>query len=410
MEVNQKHVWNLITVPGLAIASLLLAFFWLGQSTVGAKPSNQPGSNFTISGTVTSLTSGSVLSDVEVFVWNRDQGSGFVGDTTDISGTYEMTLATGNYDLSFNPPAGSGYASSSYKGLVGPPDITLNIALTDGYTISGTVYAGSTLSTVGNTAIYAYNRNTADGLGLPPTNSGGHYSIGLVAGAYDLSFTPPACTNPRLGPRTDIITVTQNMVHDVFLPPGFTVAGCISDGSSNPVSGVQIYAYDPLVGGFGFAPSNASGCYTGTLPLGAFDIQFIPPAGRGLGPLTVIDAISQTTSCPNTSLPITLLPGVTISGTVTCRQPLKNVFVYADPAGPPVPGNDLPGWGLYTVEDGSYQLPVVPGVYTFTFVPPAMTCFETKIITNIQVSTDTLLNVNLCPIYMPIVVKNYLQS
>ena len=97
MEVNQKHVWNLITVPGLAIASLLLAFFWLGQSTVGAKPSNQPGSNFTISGTVTSLTSGSVLSDVEVFVWNRDQGSGFVGDTTDISGTYEMTLATGNY-------------------------------------------------------------------------------------------------------------------------------------------------------------------------------------------------------------------------------------------------------------------------------------------------------------------------
>jgi hypothetical protein len=71
------------------------------------------------------------------------------------------------------------------------------------------------------------------------------------------------------------ITLTEDTARDVILPPGFTVAGCITDGTGNPVPCVQVYAYDPNIRGFGFAPSDESGCYTGTLPLGTLDIQFL---------------------------------------------------------------------------------------------------------------------------------------
>jgi hypothetical protein len=259
------------------------------------------------------------------------------------------------------------------------------------------VFATDGTTPVDDVSIYAFNHDTADGFGLPLTKAGGHYCIGLVEGPYDLGFTPPPCLG--LGPKTVPISVTQDMITDVILPPGFTVAGCITDGIDNPVPGVQIYAYDPNIRGFGFAPSDESGCYSGTLPLGTFDFQFIPPQGSGLGSITVVDIVSETADCPNTWLPITLPTGFTVSGKVTCQGgQIKNVFVYADPVGEPAPGDDLIGWGVYTVDDGSYGLSLVSGTYSLEFVPPPATGLDTKEITNFHLITDTMLNVNLCGI------------
>ena len=409
--MNKRKLWQLMAMLGLAATSLLLVFLLLGQITVGAAPGEKvtitdvrsPSASFTVSGTVTCQVTG-LISDVEVFAWNREKGTGFVGDTTDSSGTYSVTLEEGNYyDLIFNPPCGSECASKAHKGITGPPNLTLNIVLSPGHSVSGTVFATDGPTPVDDVSIYAFNHDTADGFGLPPTKANGYYCIGLVGGPYDLGFTPPACLG--LGPETVPITVNQDMPLDVILPPGFTVAGCITDGVGNPVPGVQIYAKDPDIGGFGFAPTNESGCYTGTLPLagtpptGTYDIQFIPPPGLDLGSTTVVDVVSETTDCPNTSLPITLPMGFTISGTVTCQgQPVKNVFVYADPVGGGAPGDDLVGWGVYSVDDGSYGLPVVPGTYDINFIPPPATGFDTLVTNDLQVITDTILDVDLCPL------------
>lgn len=411
--MNKRRFGALITVSALSGAGLLSLFFVLGRIAVAATPGSgvalayiQPlGASFTVSGTVTCEATG-LMPDIEVFVWNREGGTGFMGDITDSSGYYSVTLEEGNYDLNFNPPCGSGCASQSFKGITGPNDQTRNVILTVGHSVSGTAFATDGTTPVGNVAIYAFNHDTADGFGLPPTNANGQYCIGLVKGDYDLGFTPPACL--RLGPTTIFITVTQDITRNVVLTSGFTVAGCITNGADNPVPGVQIYAYDPNIRGFGFAPSDESGCYTGTLPLGTFDIQFIPPAGCGLGSITVVDVVSETAGCPNTWLPITLPVGFTVSGQVTCQgQPVKNVYVYADPVGEPAPGDDLVGWGLYTVDDGSYGLPLAAGIYDFKFVPPPVTRFNTMVITDVQVITDTVLNVNLCPLFLPIIMKNY---
>jgi hypothetical protein len=411
--MNKKRTWALIMVSALSGTGLLLLFLLLGQITVGAAPGEnvtitdaQPfNATFTVSGTVTCEVTGPI-SDVEVFAWNRGKGTGFVGDITDSSGTYSVTLEGWNYDLIFNPPCGSGCASQSLKGITGPPDQTRNVTLTLGYSVSGTVFATNGITPEGNVAIYAFNHDTADGFGLPLTDANGQYCIGLVTGTYDLGFTPPACRG--LGSTTVFTPVTQAITLNVVLTSGFTIAGCATDGIGNPVPGVQIYAYDPHIRGFGFAPSDESGCYTGTLPLGTFDIQFIPPAGRGLGSVTVVDVVSETAGCPNTSLPITLPAGFTVSGQATCQgQPVKNVFVYADPMGGGAPGDDLVGWGVYTVDDGSYGLPVVSGTYDIKFIPPPATGFNTVVITGFQVITDTVLDVDLCPLYLPIIMKNH---
>jgi uncharacterized repeat protein (TIGR01451 family) len=399
--MNWKKLWTLFAGPGLAVASLLLLFLLLGYSTAGATPDvddaipglRPPSATFTVSGTVTCAATGPI-SDVEVFVWDRDGGSGgFRGNFTGSAGYYSVTLQQGHYDLLFHPPCGSGCASTAYKGISGPPDVTLNVVLSPGHTVSGTVTDGS--APVEGVAIYAFNRDTADGFGLPPTDEHGHYCIDLITGTYDIGFTPLACRG--LGPRTVTTPITQDTFLTVTLPLGFTVAGCVTDESGNPVSGVQIYAKDPNIGGFGFAPTNESGCYTGTLQMGTYDIQFIPPPWRGLGSVTITDVVSTTPGCPNATLPITLPAGFTLSGRVTCNDAgIGNVFVYAEPEGPPDPDNSLPGYGVFTVDDGSYWLPVVPGTYNLEYTPPAATKLNARAFTTTEIVTDTVLNVDFC--------------
>jgi hypothetical protein len=398
------RVVALLAAPGLSAMGLLLLYLLLDPGAVGAASDRgvavsglvAENGSFVVSGTVTCAAVGP-MPGVEVYVWMRDLGDGFLGDVTDASGAYSVTLqAESSYDLIYNPPCGSGCASRGVKGITGPPDRSVDVTLTVGHSVSGVVLAVDGTTPVGNVSIYAFNHDTADGFGLPPTDANGEFCVGLVDGPYDLGFTPPPCL--ELGPVGVPITVTQDTITNVVLVSGFTVAGCVTDGTSSPVPGVEIYAYDPNIRGFGFAPTDESGCYTGTLPLGAFDVQFLPPGGRGLGPVTVVDVVRDTGECPNTELPIVLPAGYTLSVPVTCQgEPVKGAFVYADPATGGAPGDDLVGWGLYTVDDGSCELPVVPGIYDIKVIPPPAIGFDTKVIPGLRIVSDTVLLVDLCP-------------
>jgi len=406
--MNVRKWWTLTAACGLAMASVVLLSLLLGRNAAGASADGGDAAprvrlraaTFTISGTVVN-TATQPISGVVVYAWNRHVGSGLVGGTTGSSGRYRVTLDAGNYELNFTPPCGSGYASQSHKGIVGPPDQVHDAVLQAGYAVSGTVFAPDDSTPVGNVAIYAYNRETADGFGLSPTDDHGHFCISLVPGSYELSFTPPPCRG--LSPRTVVLTITQDTPLTVTLLAGFTLGGRVTNPSGGVVPGVQVYARDPNIGSFGFAPTNESGRYTGTLPLtgtpptGTYDVQFLPPPGLGLGPVTVLDVVSTTTNCPNATRSITLPAGFTLSGRVTCnRRGIKNVFVYAEPAGSHDSSNSLPGYGVYTVDDGSYGLPLVSGTYTVTFTPPAAAGLNAKAFTTTEVMTDTVLDVNFC--------------
>jgi hypothetical protein len=399
--MHKGKIWPLIAGAGLAVTSLVLVFLLLGRSAAGATPEgdgavpdvHSPDPTFTISGIVTcEAITGPI--DVEVFIWPRDGSGGFTDVFTDSGGHYSVTLEAGAYDLLFHPPCGRGCASEAHKGITGPPDVTLNATLSSGHTISGTVTDGT--NPVRDVSIYAFHHETASGFGLTLTNGSGHYCIGLITGTYDLGFTPPPCW--ELGPKTVVTNVNHTMSLDVILPAGFTVAGRVTDEADDQVSGAQIYARECYTWrGYGFSPSNANGYYTGTLPLESFGIQFLPPASQGLGPHTVTDVVSTTAGCPNTSLDVTLPAGYTISGRVTCQgKPAKNTRVHADPAGPSPNCYGLDEVGTYTLDDGSYNLPLVSGTYRLEFTPASATGLNAKAFTTTEVVTDTVLDVDFC--------------
>ncbi|MCB0193431.1 MAG: carboxypeptidase regulatory-like domain-containing protein [Anaerolineae bacterium] len=407
-----KAVPYRLTVPFLlALVTILLALLpltWLkrnADTAIAAEGVTIPSTaGFNITGTVT-CPAAADQAGIEVFVWNPTTGDGSVVTTTDSSGAFAIMLDNGSYELVFNPPCNSGCASQNISRISDTTEQPLIVTLSMGFSISGTTFATDDSTPVGNTSIYAFNRGTANQYGLPPSKANGQYCINLSGGSYDLSFTPPACTD--LGPVTQAITVSENLTRNISMPSGFTVAGCIIDEAASAVAGVDIYAYDSAVGGFGLAPSKADGCYTGTLPLGTFDIQFIPPGGMGLGYQTITDVVNKSNSCPNTTLPVTLPPGFTISGQIRCDgEPIENVFVYADPMGDPEPDNDLSGVGEFSLDDGTYDLPVVSGTYDLTFTPPPVTGFPEKKVYSAPVHSDVVINVEYCPtLYFPMILK-----
>jgi hypothetical protein len=106
---------------------------------------------------------------------------------------------------------------------------------------------------------------------------------------------------------------------------------------------------------------------------------------------------------------VALPAGVTISGQITCQwRPVKNVFVYADPVGPSPDCYGLDGVGVYSVDDGSFALPVISGTYDIWLDPPPATGLNELVFTDVQVLEGKYLMVDLCPfIYLPIVMKGH---
>jgi hypothetical protein len=154
----KKHFLNRLTtlmaVPVLAATALLLLFLLLGWSTTRARPADAgpmpsvlaQSSIFTVSGTVTCQASGPI-SDVEVTLWNWDKSSVVASDTTDINGTYSLTLDEGTYYLEFLPSAATGLNAEAHTTLELITDTVLDIdfCVCSGTWISETVdgYHGS---------------------------------------------------------------------------------------------------------------------------------------------------------------------------------------------------------------------------------------------------------------------------
>ncbi|HEX6384590.1 MAG TPA: carboxypeptidase-like regulatory domain-containing protein, partial [Anaerolineae bacterium] len=149
---------------------------------------------FTITGVVGNVNDQPVPS-VQVFAFS---GASQVETVTDNNGQYALTLTSGNsYDIVFNPPTSSNLASQARRGINGTT--TLDVTLPPGHAISGTVYRDATKTNpVANTAIFAFNRQTFDGFGLPPSKADGTFQISLEESDWELTFTPPPFT--QLGP------------------------------------------------------------------------------------------------------------------------------------------------------------------------------------------------------------------
>jgi hypothetical protein len=319
---------------------------------------------------------------------------------TNSAGRFTLTLDLGVfYDLVLNPPIGLGLASQSERGIHDSQD--LSVTLPPGHSISGTVYRDEAKTNpVANTAIFAFNTDTFGGFGLPPTQSTGNYQISLEEGHWELTFTPPPFAS--LGPtRTAAISLTADTTTDIILPAGFTVHGRVITSSGESQSNVEIFAQDPSQApiGYGFTPSGQGGAFTGSLPLGNFDVQFLAPPFLELGSTVITNVMGP----GDVRLTVTLPAGHTASGWVTCGAGVANAFVHAAPE-IPIPGDDINGYGRFAGSDGFYALALVSGTYTFTVAPPAGSLLPGREVPSVVVTQNVTLNFDLCT-FLPIVAR-----
>ena len=351
---------------------------------------------FTITGTICQ-GNGQPVPYVQVFAFS---GAGQAETITGSNGQYALTLTSGNsYDIVFNPPAGSNLASQARRGV--SSTATLDVTLPPGHSIFGTVYRDATkTSPVANTAIFAFNRQTFEGFGLPPSKANGTYQISLEEGDWELTFTPPPFA--QLGPtHSTVLTLSTDISKDIILQPGFTVYGKVDDGTGTGVSSVEIFALSlSQAAGFGFSPTGASGLYTGTLPSGIFDILFLAPPFRGLGSTVVTNVNGP----PDIQHDLTLPAGYTVSGTVGCGGGLANAFVTAAPQ-PPLSAGIAGRWGKFADANGFYALALQPGTYTFTVTPPGATLNEI-VLPMVAVNTDLTIDFPYPCTFLPAIFRN----
>ncbi len=371
-----------------------------GFPTCGGSPPPAPpigAEAFTVTGIVRAHT-GAPVECVQVFAFS---GPARVYTYTTSSGLFTLTLGAGVfYDIVFNPPLGLSLASQSARGV--HVSQTLDVTLPAGHAISGTVYrdAAKTIP-VGNVAIFAFGLNTYSGFGLPPSQPSGVYQISLETGRWELTFTPPPFSS--LGPtRTAAISLTADIVRDIVLPPGFTVRGQVITGGGDGQAGVEVFAQDPTQWpiGYGFTPTGPDGRYTGTLPSGNFDIQFLAPPFLGLGSTVMTDVIGPPDALRNLTLPA----GYTLSGTVRCGAGVANAFVHAAPH-TPIAGDDINGWGRFAGSDGFYALALQTGTYTVSVSPPGGSWLLGRIVPSLVMTRDVSLDFDLC-VFLPIVLKS----
>lgn len=372
----------------------LLRFLGLGLSTALLIAPGQTQQRilaadaFTISGVVTAGAFPAPL--VQVFAFS---GAAQQSTTTDTQGYYQLTLAAGSYDLVFNPPASLHRAAQVRRSIA--DTAVINVTLAPGASVTGVVYRDAAKqSPVPNVAIYAFNRDTWAGFGLPPTDAQGHYQIALALGSWDLTFTPPPFQG--LGPtQTLALSLTGDMQHDVVLAAGFTLAGRVTHTGAG-VANVDLFARDAAQGrGFGFTPSGAGGWYTGTLPLGSYDVLLLAPPFQGLGSTVITDVHGPADQVRDVALPA----GVTLSGQLRCGNLVANAFVLATPH-PPLSAGSTDGWGRFSGAGGDYALALQTGTYTTTFAPPAGWRFPPPLIAQRTLTAN--LEVNLSCVFLPI--------
>jgi Carboxypeptidase regulatory-like domain len=168
------------------------------------------------------------------------------------------------------------------------------------------------------------------------------------------------------------------------------ITGTVTAGpasSATPVPGTQVYAFTPGTNSFQatIATTDATGLYSLSVPAGAYDVEFVPPAlgttlaaqwwnGVDVDPLTAAPSVSAPAAgvtgvtvtdgavTPNVSAALPLLGVVKGTVTDTAGRPLRGIAVDVESTA------GLLAHRTSTAADGSYTvLGLLPGGYRVQF-------------------------------------------
>ena len=221
-------------------------------------------------------------------------------------GRYQMSVPAGSYQLTLEPPQGSGLITTRYSDLSVDGSSPFDLLVHGPVSLSGTVYANDGVTPAANIWVRLYPQVGAE-IGYVITGEDGRFNFTVAPGEYSLRIGKYAVTDDTLISsglfnylRYITFTVTDDTVQDVRLPPFHRVHGYTTDGNGVPVPGVGVSTtgylslspdyhvnWYPYRDSTNLIRSDEQGYYRLGLNEASFDFNVYPPAGSGFVDTTI---------------------------------------------------------------------------------------------------------------------------
>jgi len=288
--VLEAGVYNLIfnPVPGNGLASVAMRGIKESQDMEVSLPAGK-----TVTINVFSDTAKlHPVDKVAFFAFNPDTFSGFGLSPPSVSGTYQISLENGTWELTLTPPHLIGLGPTQVIITV-TQNMTQDVVLGPGFTLSGYVRDRDD-SGLANVEIFAQDFSQPHGFGFSPSNASGFYRGTLPAGTFDVSFMPPPFDEDgapsRLGSTviTDVTGPPDVDLPPLKLPAGHTVSGTVTCRYGQPNFFVQAVPKEGVSAGLfsGWGTyTDGDGFFALALQPGSYDLEVSAPLGSELRPL-----------------------------------------------------------------------------------------------------------------------------
>ncbi len=294
-------------------------------------------------------------------------------DVTNSLGQYAVRVLAGTYDIDFRPPSSTTYADKERLGLtVATSDISgLVDTLSAGFSVTGRVMDthGAALQ---NVDLGAFDECT--GQSIPTahdnTDANGYYSIYVPAGTYTFEIDPPRCRAVEAARAPGTVIAAGKDLGTTLLRDAVLVSGIVHDAAGAALADAKIRFYNAAIAGTPRQAaaddrSDSTGAFSIYTPIGTYNIDIDPPAGKILRVTTLSGiAVNGATNIGT----VTLASGIAVSGhvvgpgNVPARYVDVNAVDSATRTSVHLANDDTDAAGNLTVV-------VPPGTYDFQYSP-----------------------------------------
>jgi uncharacterized GH25 family protein len=317
---------------------------------------------------------------------------------TDKKGQFQCMVEPANYDVKVEPGPESHLSERQVSAILVDQARTRTYSLGQGYRIEGQVtFDGSPVSN----ALVSVLGGKIDSFTL--TDDEGMYSFSLSGGKYQISVNAQPDSLARLpfrllSPYTCPVNLAEDTEINVSLQQGVVLSGVVADKHGNPLPGVQLALYEnkgdridttagvqqPLT----FSITGDDGSY-----------EFRVSEGKYWLIINNQQATAQAVTIMDRDVTENLVwqTGCLVNFKVVSEfdEPISHCIVYCEEYAASVGVEPQELFHATTNDDGTCNIVVQSGIYSFRFAPPEQGSFEEKTLRQFSVSTDVQRKVKL---------------
>jgi hypothetical protein len=248
---------------------------------------------YLLTGTVTDTT-GQGIDSIGIDL--RDQITGqkiyVAGGETDSSGFYTVAVDTGLFEFRFEPPRGSRYVGVAIDSFAVLGDTTHYQTLRSGYMFTAFVTDSLDIPVPGADIDFILER-TDEKIFTPydETDSLGTASFAVLPDTYSIRVQPPPGTLLDRAFLDSVVISSDTSFHiQLGEIDRVNLQGIVKDITGNGLSEIEINLIDQITGNMLLSSDNQTdslGFYDLDVPLGTYDLAFIPPRGEKIVALKI---------------------------------------------------------------------------------------------------------------------------